>query len=154
MVDNTAGNATGMAGTPHPRTAGEKSRLNQIVSQDFTTAVLAYVTTGGFFVLIGLLLFVSWLGSGILNPADKAALASAGVVGALTNGPFHDLLNTLVGIVGTAWATIIGFYFGSSSGSRQQMQTLSEVALSRNPSPTGPTTGRTEPASTGTAGSG
>jgi hypothetical protein len=133
MVDSTMGGAT-------PK---EKSRLDQIVSQNVTAAWLAFITTIGFFSLIACLLLVSWAGSGspapvgaLTNPAATAA--AQGTVAALTQGPFHDLLNTLVGIVGTAWATIIGFYFGSSSGSRQKTETLSQVALAAHPGPEGP----------------
>jgi hypothetical protein len=129
--------------------AERKDRLDQIVSQNFTAAWLAFLTTIGFFLLIAALLWVSWLGSprgvpptpgtttvgGGVVPTPGTTTVGGGVVATVTQGPFHDLLNTLVGIVGTAWATIVGFYFGSSSGSRQKSETLSQVALAHNPAP-------------------
>jgi hypothetical protein len=150
MLGSTAGGSTDIATTPRPEMA-EESRLKQIVSHDFTSAVLAYGITVGFFILIFLLLAVSWAGS----PAAPSAGAAT-----VSTGPFHDLLNTLIGIVGTAWATIVAFYFGSSTGSRQQLQTLSQVALqpsygtgATGPGPTGPgSTGATGPGPTGATG--
>jgi hypothetical protein len=115
--------------------AERKDRLDQIVSQNFTAAWLAFLTTIGFFSLIAALLLVSWSGlpqEGVPTKPGGTTVAG-GVVATVTQGPFHDLLNTLVGIVGTAWATIVGFYFGSSAGSRQQTETLSQVALAHNP---------------------
>jgi|SRR5271166_4117840 len=122
-------------------------RLDQITSQNVTAAWLAFLTTIGFFLLIAALLFVSWLGLPTAGaPANPGGTTPAGgVIATVTQGPFHDLLNTLVGIVGTAWATIVGFYFGSSSGSRQKTETLSQVALAHNPAPNSPSR-RGEPA--------
>jgi hypothetical protein len=122
--------------TPATR-AERKDRLDQIVSQNFTAAWLAFLTTIGFFVLIAALLWVSYLGlprQGV-SATPGTTTVSGGAVATVNQGPFHDLLNTLVGIVGTAWATIVGFYFGSSSGSRQKTETLSQVALAHNPAP-------------------
>jgi hypothetical protein len=112
----------------------ETSRLRQIAAHNWTATALAFITTIGFFFLIAALLLVTWAGSGSPAPAGAptnpaATTAAAGTLGALTEGPFHNLLNTLVGIVGTGWATIIGYYFGSSTGSRQKTETLSQVAL-------------------------
>jgi hypothetical protein len=59
----------------------------------------------------------------------------------LTSAPYRDILMTLMGVIGTAWAGIISFYFGSSVGSRQQSETLQNIsrdATNRpNPQPTG-----------------
>jgi hypothetical protein len=174
MVAGTSGDSSRPTVAPHLDTAAEKSRLDQIVSHDFTTTVLAYGVTIGFFALIFLLLVVSWRGSGVLAPAGappetvapagsptpgaspSAKSPTAGEIattGAFTNGPFHDLLNTLVGIVGTAWAGIIAFYFGSSTGSRQQLQTLSQVALAQTSS-LNPPDGDGQRGSTGPTGPG
>jgi hypothetical protein len=129
MVDSTMGGAT----SPQ-----ERSRLGRLVSQNVTAAWLAFITTIGFFSLIAALLLISWAGSGSPVPVGAAA---AGAVSALTQGPFHDLLNTTVGIVGTAWATIISFYFGSSRGSQQKTETLSQVALAARPGSEQPSPG-------------
>ena len=39
------------------------------------------------------------------------------------------MLYTLLGVLATAWANIIGFYFGSSVGSLQKSQTLQASLL-------------------------
>jgi len=31
-----------------------------------------------------------------------------------------DILNIMIGVLGTAWISIIGFYFGNSQGSQQK----------------------------------
>jgi hypothetical protein len=111
-------NSTTIADTPR-----DKARLDQISHHNRTATVLACITTIGFFALIGVLLFVS-----LPSPAPVGGTTTAAVT-ALTQGPFRDLLNTVVGIVGTGWATIVGYYFGSSTGSKQKTETLSQVAL-------------------------
>jgi hypothetical protein len=103
-----------------------RARLDQIARHNWTATGLAFITTIGFFVLIGVLLVVSWTGGGRPAPVGET---TTGAVAALTQGPFHDLLNTVIGIVGTGWATIVGYYFGSSTGSKQKTETLSQVAL-------------------------
>jgi hypothetical protein len=65
-----------------------------------TATALAYITTFGFFALIFLLIYFP-------NTSQS---------------PYKDILLTMMGIVGTAWAGIIGFYFGSSVGSQRQLQ--------------------------------
>jgi membrane protein DedA with SNARE-associated domain len=107
-------------------TTPDTTRLDQIASHNWTATGLAFITTIGFFALIGVLLLVSWAGGGSPAPVTGATTAAGA---ALTQGPFHDLLNTVIGIVGTGWATIVGYYFGSSTGSKQKTETLSEVAL-------------------------
>ncbi len=47
----------------------------------------------------------------------------------VSNGPTssRDLLFTLLGVVATGWATIIGYYYGSSSGSAQKSLALAQA---------------------------
>jgi hypothetical protein len=90
----------------------ENGLQRQIIAHDFTNQVLAYLVTGVFFALIVLLMF-----STTIMPK---ATADAGV---------KDLLFTLLGVVATGWANIIGFYFGSSASSAQKSQTISSALL-------------------------
>jgi hypothetical protein len=87
-----------------------------MIAQDLTNQVLAYLVTVAFFALIVLLMFSSAI-------MPKAAI----------DGGVRDLLFTLLGVVATGWANIIGFYFGSSAGSAQKSQTISSALLRRNP---------------------
>jgi hypothetical protein len=68
------------------------ARKRQIELHDNTNRVLAYVVTGGFFLLILVVTFFS---------------------GRFDDSAVKNLLFTLLGVVATGWANIIGFYFGS-----------------------------------------
>lgn len=109
--------AAPVAGTqaPPPSAAtvarSEQHRAEQTDRSNRTALMLVYITTFGFFVLIFSLIAL-----------DRIP-ATPGVV-----SPYKDILLTLMGIVGTAWAGIISFYFGSSVGSRQQSQTLQDIS--------------------------
>jgi hypothetical protein len=83
------------------------ARQRQIELQDNTNRWLAYGVTLAFFVLI-MLLFVF---------GDRFIIQEG----------VRNLLYTLLGVVATGWANIIGYYFGSSSGSQQKSQTLSTL---------------------------
>ena len=78
-----------------------------------TTVWLAYITTIGFFSLIAILIVLDRTSISGQNPP---------------NSPYRDILLTLMGIVGTAWAGIISFYFGSSVGARTQSDTLQQIS--------------------------
>lgn len=81
---------------------------------DQTNQWLAYGVTTGFFLLI-ILLFFRNTGNG----ADGSS----------------NLLFTLLGVVGTGWATIIGYYYGSSMGSNQKSQTIDSILAKQPPAP-------------------
>jgi hypothetical protein len=91
------------------------ARQRQVESQDWTNQILAYAVTGGFFGLIVLLIALpQWIGDGTTK----------------------DLLFTLLGVVATGWANIIGYYFGSSAGSKQKSATISaalDQSIQNNP---------------------
>jgi hypothetical protein len=88
--------------TPQDEDNTLDARKRQIELHDNTNRVLAYVVTGGLFLLIVMLMaFGKWF-----DPTIK------------------DLLFTLLGVVATGWANIIGFYFGSSAGSQQKSLTI------------------------------
>jgi hypothetical protein len=86
------------------------ARKRQIELHDNTNRVLAYVVTGEFFILILVVTFFS---------------------GRFDDSAVKNLLFTLLGVVATGWANIIGFYFGSSAGSQQKSQTIG-AALTRS----------------------
>lgn len=80
------------------------ARQMQISVKSWVPPTLAILVTLGFFGLLGLMLFRGF-------PPSSA-----------------QVLDIMTGSLGTAWITIIGFYFGSSSGSEQKSQTLAEIA--------------------------
>jgi hypothetical protein len=106
------------AADPHPVVGGgvnldtENARQMQIKTHDKVNKNLAYIVTFGFFLLILVLIF------------------SARVLAKPQYSGSRDILFTLMGVVGTGWATIIGFYFGSSAGSAQKSQTLGAALAS------------------------
>ena len=81
----------------------EDARQMQIKTHDSTTKWLAYIVTAAFFALIAILMLFP------LKDPDPGV---------------KDLLFTLLGVVATGWASIVGFYFGSSAGSAQKSQAI------------------------------
>lgn len=68
-------------------------------------------------------------------PAFLATVVTCGFFGilvAMMVGDFHpennDALLLMLGSLGTAWGSIIAFYFGSSSSSKQKDETISSMA--------------------------
>jgi hypothetical protein len=101
-----------------------QSRIQQTANSNNTAIYLAYITTFGFFLLIFSLIALDRL-------TNKANVDS----------PFRDILMTLMGVVGTSWAGIISYYFGSSVGSRQQSETLQDISRGVAGSRVGPPNG-------------
>lgn len=79
------------------------AREREIAVKDITPRVLAYSITIGFFGILGCMLF------GVM-PQNA-----------------HDALMILLGALSTAFAGIIAYYFGSSSGSAAKQKTIDSI---------------------------
>jgi hypothetical protein len=78
------------------------ARTREIAVKDWTPKVLAYGVTAGFF---GLLF---WL----MRHEVPA--------------PSKDILNVMLGSLGTAWISVVTYYFGSSAGSQRKDELLQQ----------------------------
>ena len=74
----------------------DSARHREISLGDYTPKVLALLVTIGFFSLLGAFMFIG-------VPTST-----------------RDILNVMIGALGTAWVAIINYYFGSSHGSAQK----------------------------------
>lgn len=79
------------------------ARTMHTANRELTPSVLSYAITAGFFGLLSLLAFHA------VPPAAK------------------DLLETMVGALGTAWVAVVTFWFGSSSNSSRQTELLAKA---------------------------
>ena len=78
------------------------ARAMGIATQDWVPKVLAMVVTIGFF---GIFILIARFPLMVTN---------------------HDLVNVILGSLGTAWVSIIGYYFGTSAGSARKTELLAQ----------------------------
>lgn len=83
------------------------ARAMQISTHDSTPRYLAYFITIGFFATLGYLI----------------------VYGKPTTG--GDVMLVMVGALGTAWASIIQFFYGSSAGSAAKTDVINKIAATK-----------------------
>lgn len=79
------------------------ARAREMTLKDRTPAVLAGLITVGFFVVLGTLM-------------------------AYPDAKDSDPLLIMLGSLGTAWATVVAYYFGSSAGSQRKTAELAKLA--------------------------
>jgi hypothetical protein len=79
------------------------ARDRESAVKDRTPQILAYGTTAGFFSILLWMLF---------NGAPKES----------------DVLMVMLGALGTAWTSIVNYYFGSSIGARRNGDALAQIA--------------------------
>jgi hypothetical protein len=81
------------------------------MTHDTTSRYLAFSVTAAFFIVLMALVIV---------PYSKGTGAT----------PFDNpVVQTLPGVLGTGWVSIISFYFGSSVGSKEKTALLSESVV-------------------------
>jgi hypothetical protein len=81
----------------------ESARAREIAIRDKIPAILAMGVTGGFF---GLLFLLSY------HQIPEAS---------------QQVMYTMVGVLGTAWISVVGYYFGSSAGSAKKSESLDKI---------------------------
>jgi hypothetical protein len=81
----------------------ESARAMQISTKSFTAPFLALFVTLGFFGVLAVMMFY---------PLPEAT---------------HDALMLMLGSLGTAWISVIAYYFGSSAGSDEKTRLLAKA---------------------------
>ena len=79
------------------------ARNREIERQDWTPRVLAYLVTAGFFTMLAVMVFAE--------------------IPAASKEPLYILLGSL----GTAWTSIISYYFGSTAGGQKKSELLAKT---------------------------
>ena len=79
------------------------ARAREIAVRDRLPMIMAIAVTAGFFTLLGMLIF--------------HAIPDAS----------REVLFTMTGVLGTAWASIVSYYFGSSSGSAKKSDQIAQT---------------------------
>lgn len=83
----------------------DSARKREMDVHDATPKVLAYLLTFGFFGMLGLLMFYE-------VPNNS-----------------RDIMNIMLGSLGTAWIGAVGYYHGSTSSSARKTELLSKTAV-------------------------
>lgn len=79
------------------------ARRREVDAQDWTPRILAYLVTGGFFGMLSVMVFAE--------------------IPAASKEPLYILLGSL----GTAWTSIIAYYFGSTAGGQKKSELLAKA---------------------------
>lgn len=82
----------------------DSARQREIAVKDYVPALLAIFLTSGFFGLLGWMMYEA-------PPPDS-----------------RDVLNIMIGSLGTGWITMLSYYFGSSSGSHSKDSVIENFA--------------------------
>jgi hypothetical protein len=112
----------------------QDARQRQVKTNDQTNSILAYMVTAGFFIVLFLLIFlpsITQLTPGLANTTGGTGAAGA-TSGAAIEPGMKAVLQTLLGVLGTAWVSVISYYFGSSIGSKEKNSLLEEDVVASN----------------------